>query len=213
MSNYIVFQNGKRGNKFLLNEDLSSITFPIPKEEMDDMLKKELEKDLIWCFQFFNQYVLYDAHIIFAEVTAPLYVFNGTEKLILKSEAYTGLCIIPLDYETAKTKFSTCKENIAKRKLSYYNSIYDGHTLDCGISATFHLNDIYEFYYLTDDDEKYIPKEYIKVYEKRTNLNCRLVLFIKKRDANGEVVKIKVEDQIKKAILDDNGKNLERVAK
>ncbi|MDO4283441.1 MAG: hypothetical protein Q4D02_07375 [Clostridia bacterium] len=212
MPNYIMIQMENRITH-LLNEDFSSVTFAIQKGEMDSVLKEELKNHSIWCDQVFDHYELFSDHLEFVEFTAPLYTYNGKEKPKLTSESQTILCIIPLDYERAKTVFLTCKEIVTKKLASYFDYIYNSRTLDKGMSSTIHFNDIFTIEYIPDEYEKYIPKKYIKVYEWRTNLNSRLVLFIKKQDANGDVVKIKVEDQIKRVILEDHGEKLKNVAK
>lgn len=213
MAQYIMIQMENRKVTYLLNEDFSSLTFAIPKEEIDSLLKNELKKHSLCCWEVFDHYELFPIWVQHDEFTAPLYIYDGQEQPKLTSESQTSLCPIPLNYEIAKTIFSACKENVTKNVVSYFDYIYNSRTLDNGISSTIHFNDIFTIYFIIDEYERYIPKEYIKVCEHITKSNSRIVLFIKNQDANGDIVKIKVEDQMKKIILQDNGEKLKDIAK
>lgn len=212
MTNYAMIQMGNCEVPYLVNEDFSSLTFAIPKDEMDSLLKNELEKNFL-CMQVLNHYELFTKELKFGVITAPLYIYDGEEKPKLIAESETKLCPLPLTEEYAGLFFDVCKKNVTKNVETYFEHIYNSNTLDNGISSTIHFNDMFKLAYITDEYERYIPKQYIKVYEQKAAFNARIVLFIKNQDFNGKLVKIKVENQIKKVLLRNNGKKLKDIAK
>ena len=215
MSEYVMIKMHKEGNKYLVKQDFSSVSLNISPEDMDDILKYQLKRQDIECVKILDNYVLYDAYLRLIPFTGPLYSLDDKGNPVLESELCEGFAIVPLNYDIAKLVFSTCKEQVTKTQNLYFTNIYKETTLDNGMSATIYFNDIYSLYILMDYHEKYIPKEYIKVYERRFSNSSkrRVALFIKNQDAKGEVVKIKVDDCIKKIIIEDNEKKLQDVAK
>jgi len=215
MAEHVMVKMNKRGPKYLVKEDFYSISFTISPEYVDDIIKKQLKEQQIDCIKVLENYVLYWSHVNMIPFAGPLYSLDDKGNPVLETELCEDFAIVPLDYNIAKVMFSICKEKVDKLQSSYFTNIYNQTTIDKGMSATIFFNDIFTLYFLRDYHEKYIPKEYIKVYERSfsSSPERRAVLFIKKQDAKGEVVKIKVDDCIKKIIIEDNEKKLQDVAK
>lgn len=147
-------------------------------------------------------------------ITAPLYEFNlDTGSFVLISESYTDEAIDPAEYEWVKATYSLCVEDVASEQAEVFEKLFIEKTLD-GISSvvTISSNPYKEPNYFY---EQYIPKGYIKVCER----NCPFtrvkhdVVFIKKMDAKGQEVTIKVPDLYKGLVIGKSGENIKRITK
>lgn len=147
------------------------------------------------------------------KITAPLYEFNlDTGSYVLIAESYTDEAIDPAEYEWVKETYFRCVEEVASEQAEFFKKMFMEKTLDgissfVTISSNFHEEPNY-FY------EQYIPKGYIKVCER----NCPFtrvkhdVVFIKKMDAKGQAVTIKVHDLYKGLVIGKGGENIKRIA-
>lgn len=147
-------------------------------------------------------------------ITAPLYEFKlSTGTFELLEESYTDTAISPTQYEWVKETYLRCVEEVINEQAKIFEEEFMEKSLD-GISSvvTISSNPDREPNYFY---EQYIPEEYIKVCEK----NCPFtrvkhdVVFIKKMDANEQVITIKVPDLYKGLVIGKSGENIKKIAK
>ena len=202
----------------LRKEDFSQIpSFKV--NDIDPILMKKLEDNGIDSslegdgFLEACSYVLSAIDQKVIKITAPLYEFNlDTGSFVLIAESYTDETIDPAEYEWVKETYSRCVEAIASEQAEVFEKLFIEKTLD-GISSfvTISSNHYEEPNYFY---EQYIPKDYIKVCER----NCSFtrvkhdVVFIKKMDAKGQVVTIKIPDLYKGLVIGKGGENIKKIA-
>lgn len=204
----------------LRQEDFSSVpSFEV--NDIDPILEKKLEENGIdsWIIEgdvFLEQYrsVLGISGRKSVAITAPLYEFDlDSEQYVLISETYTDEAIDPSEYELVKETYFRCSEEVAHEQAKIFEEQFIEKSLDgissfVTISSNFYQEPNY-FY------EQYIPEGYIKVCEK----NCSFtrvkhdVVFIKKMDAKGQTVTIKLHDLYKGLAIGKGGENIKRIAK
>lgn len=203
----------------LRKEDFSSLpSFEVKK--IDPILMKKLEENGIdsWMdgdgFLESFRYVLNATDKKTFSITAPLYEYIlDTNQYVLLSETYTGDAIDPNEYEWVKETYLRCVEEVVAEQAKIFEEEFIDNSLD-GISSfvTISSDPYLEpncFY------ERYIPEGYIKVCEK----NCPFirvkheVVFIKKMDAKGQAITIKVPDLYKGLVIGKGGENIKRIAK
>lgn len=205
MSNYKWVKMGE-GFVELRKEDFSSISFlEINLNSMNPLLLDKLEDNGVYTFiqgdGVFEtpRYVLNAIDRKFVTITAPLYEFKlETGKYELLEEAYTDTAIDPAEYEWVKETYLRSVEDVANEQAKIFEEQFWEKSLDDGISSFVTIS--------SDPDrepnyfyEQYIPEGYIKVCER----NCPFtrtrheVVFIKKMDAKGQAITIKVNDLYK----------------
>lgn len=203
----------------LRKEDFSSIpSFEV--NEIDPILMKKLDENAIYYlvegdgFLEACRYVLGIVDRKLVTITAPLYEFDldiGTFKLL--AESYTDEAIDPAEYEQVKETYYRCIEEVANEQAKIFEEQFMEKSLD-GISSfvTISSDPSIEPNYFY---EQYIPKGYIKVCER----NCPFtrvkhdVVFIKKIDAKGWDVTIKLHDLYKGLAIGKCGENIKKIAK
>lgn len=146
-------------------------------------------------------------------ITAPLYELNlDTDSYVLIAESYTDEAIDPAEYELVKKTYSRCVEEVASEQAEVFEKLFMEKTLD-GISSivTISSNPYEEPNYFY---EQYIPKGYIKACEKNYPFTCLKhdVVFIKKMDAKGQAITIKVPDFYKGLVIGKGGENIKKIA-
>ena len=204
----------------LRKEDFSSVpSFEV--NEIDPILMKKLEENEIdhWLegdgFLEACQYVLSAIDRKFVTIIAPLYEYDlNSGEFVLLSETYTDETVDPAEYEQVKETYYRCIEEVANEQAKIFEEQFIEKTLDDGISSFVTISsDPYDepnYFY-----EQYIPEGYIKVCER----NCPFtrtrheVVFIKKMDANGQVITIKVHDLYKGLVIGKGGENIKRISK
>lgn len=204
----------------LRKEDFSSLpSFEVKK--IDPILMKRLKENGIDSeiegdgFLELCRYVLNATGRKTITITAPLYEYSlDIGKYVLLSETYTeDDTIDPDEYEWVKETYFRCVEEVAAEQAKIFEEEFIANSLD-GISSfvTISSDPYLEpncFY------EEYIPEGYIKVCER----NCPFtrvkheVVFIKKMDAKGQAVTIKVPDLYKGLVIGKGGENIKRIAK
>lgn len=221
MSNYKWVKMGE-GCVELRKEDFSSISFfevnlnsmnPLLRDKLDDNgVDTFIEGDGVWETP---RYVLNAIDRKFVTITAPLYEYDlNSDEFVLLSESYTDEAIDPAEYEWVKETYLRCTEEVASEQVKIFEEQFMEKSLDDGISSfvTISSNPDREPNYFY---EQYIPEGYIKVCER----NCPFtrtrheVLFIKKTDAKGQAVTIKVHDLYKGLVIGKGGENIKRIAK
>lgn len=219
MSNYKWVQMSE-GYVELRKEDFSSVpSFEV--NEIDPILMKKFEENEIdhWLegdgFLEAYRYVLSAIDRKSVTITAPLYEYNlDSGEFVLLSESYTDEYVDPAEYEWIKETYYRCVEEVASEQAKIFEEQFMEKSLDDGISSfvTISSNPNLEPNYFY---EQYIPEEYIKVCEK----NCPFtrtrheVVFIKKMDAKGQAVTIKIPDLYKGLVIGKGGENIKRIAK
>ena len=162
-----------------------------------------------------SRYVLNAIDRKFVTITAPLYEFNlSTGEFELLAESYTDEAIDPAEYEWVKETYYRCVEEVAREQAKIFEEQFTEKSLDDGFSSFVIISSNPDrepnYFY-----EEYIPEGYIKVCEK----NCPFtrtrheVVFIKKMDAKGKEVTIKVPDFYKGLVIGKGGENIKRIAK
>ena len=223
MSNYKWVQMSE-GCVELRKEDFSSISFlEVNLNSMNPLLLDKLDDNGIDAFiegdGVFEtpRYVLNAIDRKFVTITAPLYEYDldlDSGEFVLISESYTDEAIDPSKYEWVKETYYRCVEEVANEQVKVFEEQFMEKSLDNGISSfvTISSNPDLEPNYFY---EQYIPEEYIKVCEK----NCPFtrtrheVVFIKKMDAKGQTVTIKIHDLYKGLVIGKGGENIKRIAK
>lgn len=218
MSNYKWVQMSE-GYIELRKEDFSSVpSFEV--NEIDPILMKKLEENEIdhWLegdgFLEDCRYVLNAIDRKFVTITAPLYEYDlDSGEFVLLSESYTDETVDPAEYEWVKETYYRCVEEIASEQAKIFEEQFMEKSLDEISSFVTISSDPYSepnYFY-----EKYIPEGYIKVCEK----NCPFtrtrheVVFIKKMNAKGQTVTIKIHDLYKGLVIGKGGENIKRIAK
>lgn len=204
----------------LRKEDFSSVS-SFEVNEVDSLLMKKLEENGIdydlegdgFLEPFRYALTLLDTK--FVKVTAPLYEFDlKLGDYVLISESYTEEVNDPNEYELVKSIYFRCCEEVAKEQAKVFEKEFMAKSLDDGISSLITTFSI-PVYEPNRCYEQYIPTEYIKVCEKKIPFihNRHNVVFIKKMDAKGKVVTIKVHDLYKGLVIGKGGENIKRIAK
>lgn len=204
----------------LRKDDFSSVS-SFEVNEIDSLLMKKLEENGIDLYLegdgFFEplRYVLTVVDTKVVEITAPLYEFDlKIGDYVLISKSYTEEVRNPNEYELVKSIYFRCCQEVATEQAKVFEKEFMAKSLDDGISSlvtTFSIPD----YEPNRCYEQYIPKGYIKVCEKSLPFthNRHDVVFIKKMDAKGKVVTIKVHDLYKGLVIGKGGENIKRIAK
>ena len=202
----------------LRKEDFS----PTPRfevNEIDPILMKKLEENDIdpWLngdgFLEPCRYVL-DGIDKLVTITAPLYEYSlNTGQYVLLSETYTSDVIDPSEYDRVRETYSRCVEEVIKEQANIFDNLFMEKSLDGISSVVIISSDFYQepnYFYDT-----YIPEGYIKVCERNcpfTRVKHEMV-FIKKINAKGQVVTIKINDLYKGLVIGKCGENIKRIAK
>lgn len=147
-------------------------------------------------------------------ITAPLYELNlDTDSYVLIAESYTDEAIDPAEYEWVKETYSRCVEEVASEQAEVFEKLFmekthDGISSIVTISSNPYEEPNYYFY------EQYIPKGYIKVCEMNYPFTCLKhdVVFIKKMNAKGQAITIKVPDLYKGLVIGKGGENIKKIA-
>ncbi len=152
----------------------------------------------------------------YSVITAPLYEYNSEkDKYVLISDTYTGETIDPIrEYERIKETYARCKKEVAEEQKEIFERLFEEASIDGGISSRVTISTSFyeEPHYF---NEKYVPEEYVKVCER----NCPFsryrheVVFIRKMDAKGKNVTIKIHDFYKGLVIGKGGENIKRIAK
>lgn len=206
----------------LRKEDFSSISFlKVNLNSMNPLLLDKLNDNGIDTFiegdGVFEtpRYVLNAIDRKFVTITAPLYEYDlNSGKFVLISESYTDDAIAPAEYEWVKETYYRCVEEVTNEQARIFEEQFMEKSLDDGISSVITIS--------SDPDrepnyfyEQYIPEGYIKVCER----NCPFtrtkhdVVFIRKMDAKGQTVTIKIADLYKGLVIGKGGENIKRIAK
>lgn len=216
MSNYKWVQEstqhiGLRSENFLISTGF----FSVPSASMNPLLKQELDDNGIDWYNNGESYELTAIDKRFVKITAPLYQLNiHTNNFDLLQNAYTDYTIDPLQREWVKEIYLSCVKKVAIDQAKVFEEKFKENSLDEGISSVVTISldsdkEPYHFY------QQYVPKNYIKVCEK----NCpwayyrHEVVFIKKMDAKGQAVTIKVNDLYKGLVIGKSGENIKKIAK
>lgn len=204
----------------LRKEDFSSVpSFEV--NEINPILMKKLRENGIdsWIeddvFSEDCRYVLTAVDSKVVTITAPLYEFDlDTGSFILIAESYSEVTNDPAEYEWVKETYLRCIEEVVSEQAKIFEEQFKEKSLDDGISSFMTISsDSYQepnYFY-----EQYIPEGYIKVCAR----NCPFtrvkheVVFIKKMDAKGQPVTIKVHDLYKGLVIGQDGENIKRIAK
>ena len=144
-----------------------------------------------------------------------MYEFKlNTGKFELLEESYTDTAIDPTQYEWIKATYRRCVKEVATEQAKIFEEQFMKKSLDGGNSAVIDISsDIFEepssFYSL------YVPKSYIKACERNVSYRhiTHEVVFIKKTDAKGKVVTIKVPNLYKELVIGKGGENIKKIAK
>lgn len=221
MSNYKWVQMSE-GCIELRKDDFSSISFlEVNLNSMNPLLLDKLDDNRVDAFiegdGVFEtpRYVLNAIDRKFVTITAPLYEYDlDSGEFVLISESYTDEVIDPAEYEWVKKTYLHCVEEVASEQIKIFKEQFMEKSLDDGISSFVTISsdpDLEPNYFY----EQYIPEGYIKVCEK----NCPFtrtrheVVFIKKMDAKGQTVTIKIHDLYKGLVIGKGGENIKRIAK
>lgn len=203
----------------LRKEDFSSV-HGFEVNEINPLIMKKLEENGIDyelegdSFLEPCRYVLttFDTKIV--EITAPLYEFDlKIGDYVLISESYTDEENNPNEYELVKSIYFRCCQEVADEQAKVFEDLFNERTLD-GISSVVTISsnpDRQPNYFY----EQYIPTEYIKVCEKNIPFtrDKHDVVFIKKMDAKGQVVTIKIDDFYKGLVIGKGGENIKRISR
>ena len=204
----------------LRKKDFSSVpVFEV--KEIDPILREKLEENGIdhWIegdgFLEVCIYVLSAIDRKFVKITAPLYEFDlDTGSFKLLAESYTNEAVDPAEYEWVKETYQRCSKEVASEQSKLFEKLFNEKSLDDGKSSVVTISsDPYQepnYFY-----EQYIPEGYIKVCER----NCPFTrvkhdfVFIKKMDAKGQIVTIKLHDLYKGLAIGKGGKNIKKIVK
>lgn len=207
----------------LRQEDFSSVP-RLEVKDLDPFLMEKLEDNGVdyWLdgdgFLEPCRYVLekVDDDKKFVSITAPLYEFDlDTGDFKLLEETYTDEVIDPAEYEQVKETYYRCVKEVTSEQAKIFEEVFARNSRDNGLSslmdiASYHFHSTRYFY------SQYIPEGYIKVCEKKWPGNSdsiHTVIFIKKMDAKGQDVTIKLIDSYKGLAIGKGGENIKRIAK
>lgn len=205
----------------LRQEDFSSVP-RLEVNDLDPFLMKKLEDNGInyWLdgdsILGTQRYVLERVDKKFVTITAPLYEFNlDTGDFKVLEETYTDEVIDPAGCEQVKETYYRCVKEVTSEQAKIFEEMFARNSLDNGLSslmdiASYHFQSTRYFY------SQYIPEGYIKVCEKKwlgNSDSMHTVIFIKKMDAKGQDVTIKIIDPFKGLTIGKGGENIKRVAK
>lgn len=209
------------GYEVLRREDFS----PFPSFEVksiDPILMKKLLKNNI-DFDIEGDEILEDSrYVLFSrnrknvKMTAPLYEYNSEkEKYVLISDTYTGEVVDPVEeYERIKETYARCKKEVAEEQKEIFERLFREASLDGGISSCVAISSPFyaESHYF---NEKYVPEGYIEVCVRYCPYvrNKYETVYIKKFDAKGQIVTIKVQDEYKGLVIGTGGMNIKSIAK
>ena len=203
----------------LRREDFSS--FPIFNvKSIDPILMKKLldnniDFDVVGCLEG-SRYVLFSRNRKIIKITAPLYKYNlETEQYELISDAYTGEVVDDVvNNEQIKEKYNQLKKEVVEEQKRTFEELFEKASLDGGISSCVTISSPYyaESHYF---NEKYVPEGYIEVCVRYYPFerNKYDTVYIKKFDAKGQIVTIKVQDEYKGLVIGTGGMNIKRIAK
>lgn len=200
----------------LRTEDFTSTSFlSLPSAMLNPLLLNKLSENGIGYDFEGDTCELYAIDREIVTITAPLYQFNvNTYEFELLKESYTNTAIDPTKYGWVKETYQRCAKEVANEQAKIFEEQFIEKSLDDGNSAVIDISsDIFEepssFYSL------YIPKGYIKVCERNLSYSriTHEVVFIKKMDAKGQSVTIKVHDLYKGLVIGKGGKNIKKIEK
>ena len=209
------------GYEVLRREDFS----PFPSFEVKSidptLMKKLLENEIV--FDIEGDGVLEDVRYKLTskngkkiKITAPLYKYNSeTEQYDLISNTYTGEVVNPIkEYEWIKETYTRCKKEVVEEQKIIFEKLFEEATLDGGISSCVTISNPFyaESHYFNG---KYVPEGYIEVCVRKYTFNCDIydIVFIRKIDAKGKIVTIKVQDKYKGLAIGKGGENIKQIAK
>lgn len=201
----------------LRKEDFSSV----PRFEVNDinpLLMEKLDQNGVdyWLEgdDFFEpHYVLAAIDEKQLSITAPLYEYDITKSDHVQiSNSYTEETTDPAEYERVKSIYLQCCKEVADEQAKVFSALFEEKSLDGGISSVVTISSdsgLQPNYFY----EEYIPSEYIKVCEVNIPFSRgkHEVVFIKKMNAKGKVVTIKVHDFYKGLVIGKGGKNIKKV--
>lgn len=215
MSNYKWVKESERYIDLRSEDFISTSFFSVPSALMNPLLQHELDDNGVdYCIDGEScELTAIDRRIV--EITAPLYQFNiYTGNFDLLQDAYTDDTIDPLQREWVKEIYLSCMKKVAIDQSKVFEEMFKETSLDEGISSVVTIS--------SDPDrepnyfyEQYIPEGYIKICER----NCPFtrtrheMVFIKKMDAKGQPVTIKVHDFYKGLVIGKGGENIKKIAK
>ena len=163
-----------------------------------------------------SRYELFSRKRRVIKIIAPLYKYNReTDQYDLISDAYTGEVVDAVfEYEQIKEKYNQCKKEIAEEQKKIFEELFEKASLDGGISSCVTISSPFyaESHYF---NEKYVPKGYIEVCVRKCpfDRNRQDIVFLRKIDAKGQVVTIKVQDIYKGLVIGTGGMNIKMIAK
>lgn len=222
MSNYKNYKWVKLDDYYtvLRNDDFSSV----PNFEVNDinpLLMEKLEKNGIDIFLEGDGF-LDDCRYVLTliepapksvTITAPLYEFDiNSRNYVLLSKSHTQDVSDPDEYDLVKAIYFRCCEEVAKEQASIFEKLFEEKSSDnissfVTISTNPHRDPNY-FY------EEYIPDGYITICRRHHPFLYERFdyVFIKKFNANGRIVTIKIPDLYKGLVIGKNGENIKKIA-
>lgn len=215
MSNYKWVKESERYVDLRTENFISTSFLSFPAAVLNPLLLKKISENGIGYDFEGDTCELFSIDRNFVTITAPLYEFKlDTGKFELLEESYTNTAIDPTQYNWIKATYQRCAKEVANEQAKIFEEQFMEKSLDGGNSAVIDISsDIFEepssFYSL------YIPKGYIKVCERNLSYTriTHEVVFIKKMDAKGQEVTIKVHDLYKGLVIGKGGENIKRIAK
>ncbi len=214
MSNYKWVKESERYVDLRTEDFISTSFFSLPLAMINPLLLDKLSKNGIdYDLQGDScELSAIDSKIV--TITAPLYGMNfNTCEFELLEESYTNTAIAPTQYDWIKATYQRCAKEVANEQAKIFEEQFMEKSLDEGNSAVIDISsDIFEepssFYSL------YIPKSYIKACERNVSYRhiTHEVVFIKKMDANGQIITIKVPDLYKGLVIGKGGENIKKIA-
>ena len=215
MSNYKWVKESERYVDLRTEDFTSTSFFSLPLAMLNPLLLNKLSENGIGYDFEGDTCELYAIDRESVTITAPLYQFNvNTYEFELLEESYTNTAIDPTQYEWIKATYQRCAKEVATEQAKIFEEQFMEKSLDNGNSAVIDISsDIFEepssFYIL------YIPKGYVKVCERNLSYSriTHEVVFIKKMDAKGQTVTIKIHDLYKGLVIGKGGENIKRIAK
>lgn len=211
MSNY-KWVRCTNGSVILTDENFCELTFP-EVDDLDNLLKAKLRQHGLHSSEqtcrIFNPTDL--LHMV--DITAPLFKYEYNDQYVKILDSLTRSTTIPSYFFRLREELIKCENEVKEEQEKQFTKLFEENSLDGGISSRIIISsDSYKepnYFY-----EKYIPKGYIKIYDKQflfsyTRHDC---VFIKHIDAKGRNVTITVPDFYKGLIIGKGGKNIKRIA-
>ncbi len=206
---------------FLVLDDFQTLNFPtLSKTQMDSLvaaeldragIKVELEVDLT-----LYHYTLFPKKPIYLNVTAPLYSCNIDSGTFVKvQDSYTDMAISPSMYNRIREKANACITKVEEIQHQVFSELFLDHTIKDGkvalLDITEDVNNIPVGTFL----QKYIPDDYLEIGSSPHILGegRRTSLFIKKFDAQGEVLDLTIPSFLKGQVIGKGGSHIRYIAK